>query len=308
MVLAASVLLVAGTATIPSAAAANFPKSGEISFGQFDPKLGDFSIWVANPDGSHRHRLTSVPSFFSDWSPSGGRIAYDFVNSVGEHIATISPDGSGKRQITFGRGIQEVPRWSPDGHTIAYDASRKLPDEPGFATDIWKIHLAGSGAERLTHGGFDVEPVFSPDGRQIAFARIVKDADIPTVALYVMRSDGSQLRRLVPPTLGLEHPDWSPDGRWISFDIAPEVPKAAVRVVHPDGSGLHTLRPSDKRFELFKPAWAPDGRKLLVGCHDVSAGIDKLCVMNARGDDLHVVVASRDPVNFPAWGSHPARR
>jgi hypothetical protein len=47
----------------------------------------------------------------------------------------------------------------------------------------------------------------------------------------------------------------------------------------------------------------PDGRKFLVGCFDVQAQIDKLCVMNANGRNLHVVIATPDPVNFPAWGS-----
>ena len=63
----------------------------------------------------------------------------------------------------------------------------------------------------------------------------------------------------------------------------------------------------DSRFELFKPVWSPDGRKFLVGCFDVQAQIDKLCVMNANGRNLHVVVATPDPLNFPAWGAHPPK-
>jgi hypothetical protein len=51
--------------------------------------------------------------------------------------------------------------------------------------------------------------------------------------------------------------------------------------------------------------WSPGGRKFLVGCFDVQAQIDKLCVMNANGRNLHIVVATPDPLNFPAWGTHP---
>jgi hypothetical protein len=78
-------------------------------------------------------------------------------------------------------------------------------------------------------------------------------------------------------------------------------------VVHPNGKGLRVVRRSDNRFELFKPVWFPDGRKFLVGCFDVQAQIDKLCVMKANGHNLHAV-ATPDPVNFPAWGSHPPER
>ena len=296
-------LLVLGSA--PPAAAGDSPVNGRITFGRFDPELGDFSIWAANPDGTHQQRLTHVPSFFSDWSPDGRRIAFDFADDTGVHIATMDPNGRHVRQLTFGPAIQEIPEWSPDGRWIVFGASPTFPGEPGFHTDIWIMRADGSHKRQLTRGGFDAEPVFSPDGRRIAFARITHDAEIPDVAIYVMNRDGSHLRQVVPSTLGLEHPDWSPDGRWISFNIAPTTPNQAVMAVRPNGSGLHVIRRSDNRFELFKPVWSPDGRKFLVGCFDVRAQIDKLCVMNANGRNLPVVVATPDFVNVPAWGSHP---
>jgi Tol biopolymer transport system component len=188
------------------AAAGGRPENGQISFARFDPALGDWSIWAANPDGSHQRRLTHVPSTFSDWSPDGRRIAFDFADDTGVHIATMDPNGRNVRQLTFGQGIQEVPDWSPDGRWITFNASPLFPDEPGFHTDIWIMRADGSGARQLTSGGFDVEPVFSPDGRHIAFGRITNDADVPEEALYVMRSDGTRGREVVPPTLGLEHP------------------------------------------------------------------------------------------------------
>jgi Tol biopolymer transport system component len=242
------------------AAAGDRPVNGRITFGRFDPALGDFSIWAANPDGTHQRRLTHVPSFFSDWSPDGRRIAFDFADDSGVHIATMDPNGRHVRQLTFGQGIQKVPKWSPDGRWITFNASTDFPDEPGFHTDIWIMRADGSHARQLTSGGFDVEPVFSPDGR------------------------------------------------WITFNIEPPAPNAGIMAVHPNGKGLRVIRRSDNRFQLFKAVWSPDGRKFLVGCLDVQAQIDKLCVMKANGHDLHVVVATPDPLNFPAWGTHPPKR
>jgi len=77
------------------------PANGRITFTRLDPKLGDFSIWAANPDGTHQQRLTHIPRSDSDWSPNGRRIAFDFSNKTGEHLATMDPNGRHVRQLTF---------------------------------------------------------------------------------------------------------------------------------------------------------------------------------------------------------------
>jgi Tol biopolymer transport system component len=224
----------------------------------------------------------------------------------------ITPDGGRLRQLTFGPAIQEVPKWSPDGRSITFDASATFPDDPAFHTSVWVMDADGSGARQLTHDGFDVEPVFSPDGTRIVFGRItgVTPHGDQLEALYVMNADGTGLRQIVAPWAGLEHPDWSPDGRLISFNIAPEAAQApasgSVLVVRPGGGTPRVLRAPTHRLRFFKPVWSPDGHKLLLGCHDVAAGIDKLCTMDATGCNVHVIVdATPDSVNFPAWGSIP---
>jgi Tol biopolymer transport system component len=72
--------------------------------------------------------------------------------------------------------------------------------------------------------------------------------------------------------------------------------------VRPNGDDLRVVRASTGRFRLFKPVWSPDGTRFLVGCNN------QLCTMTADGRNLHVVIAGRWPVNFPAWGTHPPIR
>ena len=290
--------------------------NGRISFAQFDPAVGDTTLWTARVDGTHRRRLTLRQSSDPDWSPNGRRIAYDFFDSTGnEHIATVRPNGRNRRQITSGRGIQEEPKWSPSGRWITFDASPVTPDDPSFSTSIWIMHPDGSHQRRVTRSGFDVEPVFSPNGSEIAFGRITgANANGEQLeAVYIVSANGTHLRRVVSPRAGLEHPDWSPNGRWITFNIEPRTSKTAaagaVLAVHPNGRGLHILRRATRRLLFFHAVWSPDGRKMLSGCHDLRDDLDKLCVINAATGRARITLSAAPfPVNVPAWGPRARAR
>src|SRR3954454_14228007 len=280
--------------------------NGQITFGRFDPALGDFSMWAANPDGTGQRRLTSVPTLLSDWSPDGHRIAFNFIDGTGSHVATMAPDGQDVRQLTFGQ-LAEDPKWSPDGRWITFGST--VVFDP-FSTQVWTMRADGSDARQVSRGGFDLEPVFSPDGRRIAFGRILGEVPEGQLeALFVMDADGTHVRQVLPALPGFEHADWSPDGRWITFNIGPENPQApnsgSVMAVRPNGTGLRVLRAATDRLAFFQPVWSPNGRRLLVGCSDAQAGVDQLCVMNAHGRNLTVIIAGtrEAPVNYPAWGS-----
>lgn len=289
--------------------------NGPMAFGRFNPSLGDFSLWTAHADGSHQRQVTTDASHLPDWLPDGTGLAFDYYDQTGQHIGTVDRNGTHRRQLTFGSGIQEVPRYSPDGQRIAYDASPLDPNDPAFTTDIWVMDANGTHRRQVTHGGFDVEPAWSPDGHWITFGRIIGPTS-PTdfsqhEAVYVVRSDGSGLREVVPPLISLEHPRWAPDGRLITFNIAPEgvdAPDAgSVFSVHPDGHGLRVLLGATADWAFTKAVWAPDGRWILVVCNQVPTNVDNLCRLNPRDGRFHIVVPGTHerPVNMPAWGRTP---
>jgi Tol biopolymer transport system component len=296
------------TAAVP-ASAAQGPDNGRISFSRFDPSIGARTIWVADSDGRNPEQL--VTGSFSDWSPDGTRIAFDFEDGTDSHIATIGVDGQRRVTLTSEPGIQDSPDWSPDGQWVAFNAEdRSLPF---FSTSIWMVRADGTDARRVTSGGFDVEPVFSPDSRQIAFARIVADGDDdhPQVnSLHVVNTDGSGLREVVPARAGLEHPDWSPDGKWLGFNIDPGnrqlADSGSLVAVRPDGKALHVLRARTADLGFFKIGWSPDGKRLLMGCFDSRVQRDRLCTSTAGGGGVRPIeMADNSWVNHPAWGPMP---
>jgi tricorn protease len=90
----------------------------------------------------------------------------------------------------------------------------------GYANNIWIANRDGSAPRRLTSGGHESKPAFSPDGSQIAF---VGDYD-GSRAVYIVPAAGGEPRRLTyhPADLGLgPMPDvvaWTPDGKRILFN------------------------------------------------------------------------------------------
>ncbi len=102
------------------------------------------------------------PVSFADVSPDGGRLAFSRAEKQGERIYTAPIDGGQPKQLTASTGA--VPRWSPDGSSIAFAANR------GFAGGISVVRSDGSGERRLTtEGGW---PVWWPDGRQIGYLAV----------------------------------------------------------------------------------------------------------------------------------------
>ena len=182
----------------------------------------------------------------------------------GEHrdIYVISPDGSDLRRLTASTGEAVAPELSPDGRTIVYE-----DDEPTRAV-IAVVGADGRGRRVLTPSGFQGQPAWSPDGQWIVFERDMGPGDN---GVWLMRSDGSQLRRLTRnPFAGGEcgcdtDPAFSPDGQQISFVRVRSERSGlgALFVMGRSGDDLHRL--TSWRFDPgVKHAWKPDGSALMV--------------------------------------------
>jgi Tol biopolymer transport system component len=326
-----------GAAALAAPAQATYPGvNGRIAFVRWNEATGDnFSLWTANPDGSHQTLAAALPSPFgdSDWSADGRHLAFDFFDaSSDEQIAVVDPDGSHLRQLTFGQDLHETPSYSPDGSQIIYDSSLLRPEEPGFHTTLWVMNADGSDQRPLpgaSTDAFDVEPHFSPDGRSIAFVRIRKGMGTvgnQQAALLVMRRDGSGVRQLTSwgRSIELGNSPWSPDGRWITYwdaaDIAAPLAShtgagqasRSVHLIHPDGTGDRTLYQGVADTGGARPTFSPDGTKVMFQCLTGEPFFDSdLCVVNSDGTGVvDLTNTPSTPVEHhyekgPSWGSAP---
>jgi TolB protein len=122
---------------------------------------------------------------------------------------------------------------------------------------IWLVNADGSGLRALTHGISDHWPVWSADGRQIAWERTLEcpDGDFDCYAIWLVRANGTKAHRLTRSGSGLlteQAPNWSPSSPRIAFERGSD-----IYVVNADGTGLRRVV-----GDGGEPSWSPDGHTI----------------------------------------------
>jgi TolB protein len=168
--------------------------------------------------GAPMHALTTDlwDSFWPEYTADGRQIMFD--SQIGGLVAAIwvmDADGSHQRRLTdapLEAGFSDI---APDGRRVALINHQNTT----LRTSIFSMKPDGSAITRLTNAGrlHDVQPVYSPDGKRIAF---VSDRSSPGSEhdqdLYVMKADGSGLKRIAtgltvggcPDDDNCVNPDW----------------------------------------------------------------------------------------------------
>jgi Tol biopolymer transport system component/SH3-like domain-containing protein len=200
---------------------------------------GKAGICLASPDLSGEKLIFEGGIAYPSFSGDGGRIAIE-----ADKIYIINADGSGLHPLVEG----EYPAWSPKSNWIAHRACL------GGACGIYLTDAVSGAQQRLTTGGGDGQPAWSPDGQKIAY--ISKDDG--NFEIYRINLDGGNKLRLTtePASDGL--PIWSPDGNWIAFR-SDRGGAWAIWVMRPDGTDLRKIvdAPVLPLWFWEKIAWRP---------------------------------------------------
>lgn len=166
-------------------------------------KDDDSSIWIMNNDGSNPYPINDNQWNEIDptWSPDGQRIAFASMRGGYVELYTMYPNGNDIRQVTSAiNGIGGRNSWSPDGKKLVFYAG------PQKDRDIYSVEISTGLVQRLTQGGNNTGPCFSPDGEWIAFSSS-RDGDHE---IFIMRPDGSQVTQLTWNTYDDWQPRWGP--------------------------------------------------------------------------------------------------
>uniref|UniRef100_A0A1D1YLT8 Protein TolB n=1 Tax=Anthurium amnicola TaxID=1678845 RepID=A0A1D1YLT8_9ARAE len=265
------------------------------SFPSFSPAgdqiafVGLPGLYVVNSDGSGKREILSGNAFPTAWDRKRKGVIYtsvgpDFASESTEvNVVSITlphgweEEGGAEpttsalplvKKLTAGGENNAFPSPSPDGKWVVFRSGRS-GHKNLYIMDA--VEGESAGLRRLTDGPWtDTMCSWSPDGEWVAFS---SDRDEPGgggFALYLVRPDGTGLRRLLTTGAGgrANHAAFSPDSKRVVFTsdhaaVSAEPvsnpqsyqPYGEVFVVGVDGSGLRRL--THNSYEDGTPAWGP---------------------------------------------------
>jgi hypothetical protein len=234
----------------------------------------------------------------SDLTPQAAPVlpGYDVVcmSRTGEdepwQILALNPLSGETVAITQTRSNERTPRWSPDGHRLAFVSDRDGEREV-YVMDLAQPEAAPVNISR--HPAPDWQPAWSPDGRRVAFASYRDD----NWEIYVADVDGSNLTRLTEHAENDFGPSWAPDGRRLVF-VSRRYADADLFVIDVETRALTQLTTGE--WNEFEPAWSPDGAWIAFVTQIEDQG--DIFVMRADGSEAVNVTQSPYANDFqPAW-------
>ncbi len=144
------------------------------------------------------------------------RCSFVFALLVAANISGFAQDSS-KHPITFTDmiGMHRVtePEISRDGKWIAYTVTTPDMDANRGASNIWIVSTAGGAEMQLTRSGHDSSPVWSPDGKTLAFL----SSRSGNSQVYLLSMEGGEAHPLTKLSTGADIVKWSPDGKALAF-------------------------------------------------------------------------------------------
>lgn len=202
------------------------------------------------------------------------------------------------RPLTSDLAMNFDGAWSPDGARVAFQSTREGRD------DIFVMDAAGGGVRRLTGGrGFNEYPSWSPDGQWITF-NSSRDGVAGSRGtgyyrdLYLMRADGSSVRRLTRRSGSNIEAAWNPDGRTLAFQ-SDRAGTWNIYTMELDGGAVRQLTRFEKTGNAYFPRWSPDGSRIVFAA-GTAGGPSSIYWLVPGQDDLHRVTAPHFD-SFPDW-------
>jgi Tol biopolymer transport system component/DNA-binding winged helix-turn-helix (wHTH) protein len=213
-------------------------------------------IYTISPSGRNLQQLTHDGHCISShlmWSPNGRYIVFHSCPSgIGRPWRVPAAGGAIEPETVY----PSVGALTSDGQRLAYVEYSGLPPA------TWRAELATPGGKVLSltrtvvSSGGNGSAQFSPDERQIVF----QSARSGVCHIWKSNADGTDPQRLTSLDKGWAGtPRWSPDGKWIAFDLR-RGKHTEITMVDSEGRNQHSVVTGN--YENSVPSWSRDGKSI----------------------------------------------
>ena len=197
-------------------------------------------------------------------------VLFNTVGDGGSGIYALDLPTSKVRELRHSRTQEDAPAFAPNGRQIIYTAA-----SPGSTVShIYTYSSADKTRKQLTNAArvYDDMASFSADGTQIVFARALLHRPYSMGGwtwdhwdIYVMRSDGTGVRRLTSGEYYMVSPPrFAPDNQTIVFDANHgESNEPTVDVFKVGLTGKDPVKPLTRNGHSSEPTFTPDGKHII---------------------------------------------
>jgi TolB protein len=182
------------------------PDGEQLVFMHNSPTKDTNQIVIADHNGGNAGNIPGINGWDPTWSPDGRQILFASDKNGTNQLYTIRTDGSKLTKITNLPSIRGRSDWSPDGNYIV-----TYSGEP-WHRELFIMNADGSNVRQLTpSGGNSQGPSFSPDSKWVAFTAYFDHYNEDNgCEIYIIRIDGTDLRRLTDNDYCDYQPRWGP--------------------------------------------------------------------------------------------------
>lgn len=263
------------------------PSRDQIAF--LSDRGDDFELYIMDAEGETEQVAVGGAGerkAFS-WGPDGNRIAYISDHEGEDYIYVKDLVQNQKFRLSITHDTrQQLGSWSPDGEWLVFSVLE------GDGKGIYRKNPGGVDEVQLTQDS-DENPVYSPDGKFIAF---ISWRDSEESEIYVMNADGEDERNLTrKPGADFDF-DWSPDSKSLVF-ISERDGNREIYLISIEGDDPQRLTTNSSAES--SPRFSPGGNRIVFVSD--SDGDSDLFSMRRDGTDQERITATNKDDEQPDW-------